>query len=101
MRSRRLRQDQSHNLPRVATMVAETRCDGPVSRAAEDAHAEVTQDGQHGGTRPGMDETPVLAHGHIFDVVQPVLDLPVPPLESQQASRIGHLRGQVEDSSSW
>src|SRR3990170_113247 len=45
-----------------------------------------------------MDETAVLPKSDVFDVVQLVLDLPMAPLESQQAGCLGYRGRETRDA---
>jgi hypothetical protein len=72
---------------------------GQVDRpgAAERADGEVTQAGHDLRAGPGAQLGGVLGEGHVTDVVQAVLDRPVPPQEVGEAGRAGLGMGEAGD----
>ena len=78
-------------------MVAQ--CGGEVDRPGADEHADdqVAQAGHDLRAGPGAQLGGVLGKGHVADVVQAVLDLPVPADEVGEPGRAGLVIGQAGD----
>ena len=87
----------SGGVPSGDTPGAEGGGDGGCAGLTQERHGEGTAGGHDLGRGATADLRAVLIEGHVADVVQSVLDAPVPTHQGQEGRGVGPLRWQTGD----